>query len=121
MKIQINNSFRKLVEPPSGSKFFFYFSFITFFKCRLKFFFLYTIVSRVHNWLKKLSLSDPIRSENAGFGPSIADAASACLGQYLCFNVVKSSRNHMFIELKFIEYFIFWAKKQFLATFQKLA
>jgi len=46
---------------------------------------------------------------------------SAFYGLYLCFNVVQSSRNHMFIELKFIVDFIFLVKKFFLTKFQKLA
>lgn len=75
----------------------------------------------LHNCLRGAQLVKKI--ESLWSDPRMLDLvpASACLGQYLCFNVVKSSRNHMFIELKFIEYFIFWAKKQFLATFQKLA
>jgi len=40
---------------------------------------------------------------------------SAFNGLYLCFNVVQSSRNHMFLELKFIVDLIFLTK------FQKLA
>ena len=36
---------------------------------------------------------------------------SAFYGLYPCYNVVKSSRNHMFIELKFIVDFIFLVKK----------
>jgi len=46
---------------------------------------------------------------------------SAFYGLYLCFNVVRSSRNHMFIELKFIVDFIFLVKKIFLTKFQELA
>ena len=46
---------------------------------------------------------------------------SAFNGLYLCFNVVQSSRNHMFIELKFIVDLIFLAKKIFLTKFRNLA
>ncbi len=46
---------------------------------------------------------------------------SACLGQYLNFNIFQSSRHQMFISLKFIEDFIILVKNIFLTKSQNLA
>jgi len=49
------------------------------------------------------------------------DPVSAYFGLYLYFNAIQSSRDLVFMGVKFIEDFIFLVQKNFLTKFQKYA